>query len=78
MNVRRETNRLKAHSVRHKKDVEMILKLFKCQMCGHRFEAEVLDRENPKENHIVGSQLRCEKCNSAKIEPVRTLRRRAG
>ena len=25
----------------------MVIKIFKCQMCGNRFEVEVFDRDDP-------------------------------
>jgi DNA-directed RNA polymerase subunit RPC12/RpoP len=55
----------------------MLIKLFKCQMCGARFEVKVLDREDAKERYVYGSPVRCERCNSTEVEPVRTLRRQA-
>jgi hypothetical protein len=47
----------------------------KCQMCGHRFEAESLDREDPKERHIQGVSIRCPNCKSTQVEKLRTIRR---
>ena len=36
----------------------MVVKEMKCGMCGHRFEAELLDRDNPRERHAPGAPLR--------------------
>lgn len=54
----------------------MVVNEMKCGMCGHRFEIEVLDREDPKEKHIPGVPVRCPKCNSSlAIEKIRAIRR---
>ncbi len=53
----------------------MLLKLFKCQMCGFRFENEVLDRNDPQEKNTPGSPICCDQCGSPRVEPVRTIRR---
>ena len=56
------------------KGVTMVVKLFKCQMCGTRFEVEVLDQDDPRERNQPGAPVRCPKCGSTQIEAVRTLR----
>lgn len=56
----------------------MIVKLFKCQMCGERFEVECLDRQDPRERHVQGCQITCPKCHSPSVEEVKVLRRTAG
>ena len=53
----------------------MVVIEFRCSMCGHRFEAEVLDREDPKEKNKLGMPLRCPKCNGVTLNELRTLRR---
>ncbi len=53
----------------------MVVNEMKCGMCGRRFEAEVLDREDPKERNVHGVPLRCPNCNSNLIEKVRVIRR---
>jgi len=53
----------------------MVVSEMKCGMCGYRFEAHLLDREDPKEKHEPGARLRCPKCNSMTVEVVRVLRR---
>ncbi len=53
----------------------MLVKLFKCQMCGLRFEVEVYDRRDPKEKDIPGVPVCCDRCNSHRIEEIRVLRR---
>jgi DNA-directed RNA polymerase subunit RPC12/RpoP len=53
----------------------MLLIEKKCGKCGHRFEAEVLDRETPEERQIQGAPLRCPNCNSTMLERVRVIRR---
>lgn len=53
----------------------MLIKLFKCQMCGFRFEVEVLDREDPKERDSPGYPICCDKCRSRHVEEIRTLRK---
>ena len=54
----------------------MLIQQFKCQQCNHRFEAEVLDREDPKERNVPGHQLRCPECNFSRVELLRTIERR--
>ena len=53
----------------------MIISQMKCQMCGERFEAKLLDRDNPRERNIVGSPVRCPHCNSERVETIRRVRR---
>jgi predicted Zn-ribbon and HTH transcriptional regulator len=53
----------------------MVVKEMKCEMCGHRFNAELLDRDDPREQYVPGAPLRCPKCNSTMLEPVRVVRR---
>jgi len=53
----------------------MIIKLYKCQMCGHRFEVELLDRSNPKEKDQIGHPVCCDECHSPRVEPIRVLRK---
>ena len=53
----------------------MIIKELKCQRCGHRFESEVLDRDDPKEEYIQGSPVRCPQCQSTFLDTVRVLRK---
>lgn len=49
----------------------MIIRVFKCLMCGHQFEMEVFDRKDPNERHIQGARIHCPKCSQTRIEPVR-------
>ncbi|QEG41320.1 hypothetical protein UC8_33390 [Roseimaritima ulvae] len=53
----------------------MLVKLLKCQICGHRFEIEVYDRRDPNEKDIPGYPICCERCNSGRLEEVRVIRR---
>ena len=53
----------------------MVVIEMKCQMCGHRFEVESLDREDPKERHIQGMPVRCTNCKSMQVEKIRTIKR---
>ena len=53
----------------------MIIVQLKCQMCGHHFEGNLLDRDDPKERDIVGSPVRCPRCNSQRVETIRRVRR---
>jgi len=53
----------------------MVVAVLKCQMCGHQFQAEMLDRDDPNERHRPGTPIRCPKCNSAEIELLRVVRR---
>lgn len=53
----------------------MIVGEMKCQMCGRRFEVELLDREDPRERHVQGAPARCPNCNSTQVEKVRVIRR---
>lgn len=54
----------------------MLLQQFKCQRCNHRFEAEVLDKQDSKEWNLPSSPLRCPQCRSTEIEVLRTIERR--
>lgn len=58
----------------------MVVAQLKCQICGARFEAEILDKDNPNERHWGGSPVRCPKCNSPEVELLCKLRqtRRVG
>lgn len=53
----------------------MVVSDMKCGMCGHRFQAEVLDREDPRERIVQGVPLRCPNCNSTMVEKIRVIRR---
>lgn len=53
----------------------MIVGELKCQMCGRRFEVEMLDREDPREQHVQGVPVQCPNCNSTRVEKVRVVRR---
>jgi DNA-directed RNA polymerase subunit RPC12/RpoP len=52
----------------------MIVAKLKCQICGNRFDAEVLDRDDPDEKHRSGSPIRCPRCKSLEIELLCKLR----
>ena len=54
---------------------QMVVMELKCQSCGHRFENAVLDRDDPHEREQQGSPIRCQRCNSSLIEPVRAIRK---
>lgn len=53
----------------------MVTVRLKCQMCGERFETELLDRDDPRERHVVGSPVRCPRCNSTHVEAIESVRR---
>jgi DNA-directed RNA polymerase subunit RPC12/RpoP len=53
----------------------MVEKLFKCQMCGTRFQVAVLDRDDPRERDRVGAPVCCPQCGSARVEEVQIIRR---
>ena len=53
----------------------MVVSEMKRGMCGHRFEIELLDREDPKEKHFQGHPVRCPQCGSMTVETVCVLRR---
>jgi DNA-directed RNA polymerase subunit RPC12/RpoP len=53
----------------------MVVKILLCQMCGARFETEVIDRDHPRERQLQGHPVTCPKCGSPRVEVVRTLRR---
>lgn len=53
----------------------MVISEMKCGMCGHRFELEILDRDDPKEKHVSGYPVRCPKCQSTTVEKTRVVRR---
>jgi len=55
----------------------MLLQQFKCQKCNHRFEAEVVDKEEACEMNIPTHPLRCPECHSTFVEVLRTIKRRA-
>ena len=54
----------------------MLLQQFKCQRCDHRFDAEIFDRDEPRERDIPGPPLRCPECQSTFLEVLRTIERR--
>ncbi len=51
----------------------MLLVMMKCQMCGNRFEATILDRENPSESRERGEPVRCPNCNSMQIDRLKVI-----
>jgi DNA-directed RNA polymerase subunit RPC12/RpoP len=53
----------------------MVVVEMKCSMCGHRFQAKLLDRQDPKEERVQGVPLCCPRCNSQMVEKVRVIRR---
>jgi hypothetical protein len=53
----------------------MIVSKMKCSMCGRRFEAEMLDREDPRERQVPGLPLLCPNCKSMMVEKIRVIRR---
>lgn len=48
----------------------MLLAVYKCQMCGERFEVELIDRDDPDERYMHGSSPRCKSCQSIRLELV--------
>lgn len=58
----------------------MIVAKLKCQMCGTRFDTEIIDMDDPDEKYKPKSSIRCPECNSEKIELICKLRqtRRVG
>jgi DNA-directed RNA polymerase subunit RPC12/RpoP len=55
----------------------MVLQEFKCMICGRKFEAKVLDDQDPKERACAGSSLRCPGCSSTVLNVICTVRRMA-
>jgi len=53
----------------------MILVEMKCGMCGHRFEVKLIDRDDPREENLRGSPIRCEKCRHSNVEVTKRLQR---
>lgn len=53
----------------------MVIYALKCQMCGHRFDAEVLDDDDPRERHRSGRKVTCPRCRSTEIELVQKVRK---
>ena len=53
----------------------MVVNEMKCGMCGARFEAKILDRQDPREQYVQGVPIRCPKCNSTTVEVIRVIRR---
>ena len=51
----------------------MIIALLRCNMCGHEFELEILDDDDPKERYVRHNPVRCPnpRCRSAEITIVR-------
>lgn len=43
-------------------------------LCGHRFEAEMLDREDPREQPIYSEPVRCPNFNRTMVEKDRVIR----
>ena len=52
----------------------MVLKDFKCQRCGKRFEMEVLEEREAQER-VYTVPARCPGCESTLIVEIRTIRR---
>lgn len=49
----------------------MIRTLLRCQRCGHTFQIDFLDREDPDERDMVGGPPpRCPKCHTRELEPL--------
>ena len=57
----------------------VVLALLRCTLCGHEFELEVIDDDDPKEKHVNRNPVRCQnpKCRSAEISIVRKISRRS-
>ena len=53
----------------------MIVAEVKCQMCGFRFELEILDREDPEERFVRGSAITCPRCHKSETEVTRRIRK---
>ena len=53
------------------RNVDMLLVVLPCETLGEAFEADVLDRENPRESQEVGNPVRCPRCDSSRVERVR-------
>ncbi len=53
----------------------MVVMELRCQICGRRFEAAVLDPEDRDERERPSSPVRCPNCGSSEIQPVRTIGR---
>ena len=53
----------------------MVVKILLCQMCGERFETEVIDREDPNERDHRGHPVTCPKCGSPRLKAIRILHR---
>ncbi len=53
----------------------MIIIELKCGRCGHCFQAEAIDREDPEERHDQGFPICCPKCRSAMVERQRIISR---
>lgn len=49
----------------------MLVVEMQCQMCGTRFEATILDPENPAEARERGRPVRCHRCDSMQIDRIR-------
>jgi len=49
----------------------MIVVIMKCRACGERFEVKLLDRNDPKERHVIGSPVQCPQCHSERVERIR-------
>lgn len=41
----------------------MLRRKYICTKCGHKFEAQVVEREEAKEKRIPTRPVRCPKCN---------------
>lgn len=55
----------------------MLLMTFKCQSCNHRIEAEVVDKDEPRERDLPTSPVACPRCRCTWIETLQLVERRA-
>lgn len=55
----------------------MIVAMLKCRMCGHEFELEIIDDDDPKEKHAPRYGIRCPnpRCGSGEISVLRKIRK---
>jgi hypothetical protein len=53
----------------------MNLKMFLCQMCGHKFEVECVDRNDRRYLHLMPSPVTCPKCRRPRVEEIQSRSR---
>jgi predicted Zn-ribbon and HTH transcriptional regulator len=48
----------------------MVTRQFICKNCGHKFTAEVFEKEEAEKKGLMAAPLRCPRCNSTSVERI--------